>query len=108
MTYAHEYCLPGGKKSMLAYSRPFSLMRYAPARWVIAEDDLDWLLFDLDLSPHVPVAPEHALRKRRRSSDIELRSQLIVEWPVPRNRRVQAGLVPKQRKAKKATRARRN
>ena len=31
MTYAHEYCLPGGKKSMLAYSRPFSLARYAPS-----------------------------------------------------------------------------
>ena len=30
MSYAHEYCLPGGKKSMLAYSRPFSLARYAP------------------------------------------------------------------------------
>jgi hypothetical protein len=29
MSYAHEYCLPGGKKSMLAYSKPFSLARYA-------------------------------------------------------------------------------
>lgn len=106
MTYAHEYCLPGGKKSMLAYSRPFSLTRYAPARWVVAEEDLDWLLFDLDLSPHVPVAPERALRKRRRSSDIELRSQLIVEWPVPRNRRVQAGLVPRKTR-KKSQRAKR-
>lgn len=100
MTYAHEYCLPGGKKSMLAYSRPFSLTRYAPARWVTAEEDLDWLLFDLDLSPHVPVAPERALRQRRRSSDIELRSQLIVEWPVPRNRKIQAGLVPRKTRKK--------
>ena len=25
MSYAHEYCLPGGKKSLLAFSRPFSL-----------------------------------------------------------------------------------
>ena len=30
MSYAHEYCLPGGKKSMLSYSKPFSLARYAP------------------------------------------------------------------------------
>ena len=32
MSYAHEYCLPGGKKSMLSYSKPFSLARYAPKR----------------------------------------------------------------------------
>jgi hypothetical protein len=84
MSYAHEYCLPGGKKSMLAYSRPFSLARYAPRRWVIAPEDLDWLLEALDDSPHAPVAPRHALRKRRRSSPVELRSQNVVEWPDPR------------------------
>ena len=57
MTYAHEYCLPGGKKSMLSFSKPFSLARYAPRSWVIAPDDLDWLLVDLDTSLHLPVAP---------------------------------------------------
>ena len=30
MSYAHEYCLDGGKKSLLAYSRPFNLTRYKP------------------------------------------------------------------------------
>ncbi len=84
MSYAHEYCLPGGKKSMLAYSRPFSLTCYAPKRWVIALEDLDWLLLDLDLSPHTPIAPPHALRKRRRSSKVELLSQEVLEWPDPR------------------------
>jgi len=84
MSYAHEYCLPGGKKSMLAYSRPFSLARYVPKRWAIAAEDLDWLLADLDDSPHVAVAPRHVLRKRRRSSAVELRSQNVVEWPDPR------------------------
>lgn len=88
MSYAHEYCLPGGKKSMLAFSRPFSLTRYAPRRWLIADDQLDWLLEDLDESPHVPVAPRHALRKRRRSSRVELKSQNLTEWPVPRRRRI--------------------
>ena len=60
MSYAHEYCLPGGKKSLLAYSRPFNLARYKPARWVTATDDLDWLMDALDNSPHVPVAPTRA------------------------------------------------
>ena len=36
MSYAHEYCLPGGKKSMLSFSKPFSLARYTPKSWVIA------------------------------------------------------------------------
>ena len=31
MSYAHEYCLPGGKKSLLEFSRPFSLTRYRAA-----------------------------------------------------------------------------
>ena len=88
MSYAHEYCLPGGKKSMLAFSRPFSLTRYAPPRWVIADNNLDWILEDLDGAPHVPVAPLHALRKRRRMSRVELKSQDVTEWPVPPSRRI--------------------
>src|ERR1039457_6618788 len=67
MSYAHEYCLPGGKKSMLTYSKPFSLARYAPQRWVIAPEELHWLMDGLDSSPHVPGGPKLAMRKRRRS-----------------------------------------
>ena len=96
MSYAHEYCLPGGKKSMLTYSRPFSLTRYAPKRWVIAPEDLDWLLVAVDTSPHLPVAPQHVLRKRRRSSKVELTAQKILEWPDPRKPR------PKRKRARKA------
>ncbi len=81
MSYPHEYCLPGGKKSMLEYSRPFSLYRIAPERWVTAEDDLHWLMDKLDEAPHVPVAPTHAMRRRRRSPKVELLAQLVLEWP---------------------------
>jgi len=84
MTYAHEYCLPGGKKSMLSFSKPFSLARYSPRSWVVAPEDLDWLLVDLDTSPHRPIAPRHALRDRRRTSRVELLAQDVVEWPEPR------------------------
>ena len=83
MSYAHEYCLPGGKKSMLEFSRPFSLTRFAPKRWVIAEEELHWLMDKLDEAPHVPVAPPAALRARRRSSPIELKAQEVVEWMRP-------------------------
>lgn len=109
MSYAHEYCLPGGKKSMLAYSRPFALARYAPKRWVIAPEDLDWLLLKLDLSPHLPVAPPQVMRRRRRSSKVELLSQQVVEWPDPRKPKRRDKKAPKKtpkfkRKAKKAAR----
>jgi hypothetical protein len=87
MSYAHEYCLPGGKKSLLEFSRPFSLTRYPPKRWLIASNDIDWLMEALDDSPHVPVAPPRALRKRRRTDKIELRAQEVVEWPDPRKRK---------------------
>jgi hypothetical protein len=98
ISYAHEYCLPGGKKSMLTYSRPFSLTRYAPQRWVIAPEDLDWLLVDVDTSPHLPVAPKPVLRKRRRTTKVELKAQEIVEWPDPRKGK------PKKRVRKGAAR----
>lgn len=88
MSYAHEYNLDYGKKSMLAYSKPFSLARYAPARWLIGTDDLFWLMQDLDDSPHSPIAPQYALRRRRRMTRVELKSQDVTEWPVPRSRRV--------------------
>ena len=87
MSFAHEYCLPGGKKSLLEYSRPFSLRRFAPARWVIADEDLHWLMDALDQSPHVPVAPPLAMRRRRRSAKVELRAQEVLEWPDPRKRK---------------------
>jgi len=87
MSYAHEYCLPGGKKSMLSYSKPFSLARYAPKSWVIAPEDLDQLLVDLDTSPHLAVAPSRVLRARRRASRVEMLSQDVVEWPDPRKKK---------------------
>src|SRR3974377_671776 len=86
MSYAHEYCLPGGKKSMLTFSRPFSLTRFAPSRWVSADNDLHWLMEALDASPHVPVAPRRAMRRRRRSSKVELVAQMVLGWAGPRQR----------------------
>jgi hypothetical protein len=84
MSYAHEYCLPGGKKSLLEYSRPFSLNRFAPSRWVIPTDDLDWLMVALDEAPHLPIAPKAALRRQRRSTTVERRAHNELEWPDPR------------------------
>ena len=85
MSYAHEYCLPSGAKSLLAFSRPFSLARYAPARWVTADDELHWLMDALDNSPHEDVAPKRV--KQRRSAKIEIEAQGLTEWERPRRGR---------------------
>jgi hypothetical protein len=82
MSYAHEYCLPSGAKSLLAFSRPFSLQRYKPSRWVTADDELHWLMEALDNSPHEAVAPQRI--RQRRSAKIEIEAQGLVEWQRPR------------------------
>ena len=84
MSYAHEYCLPSGAKSLLAFSRPFSLARYAP-RWVTADDELHWLMDALDNSPHEDVVPKRV--KQRRSAKIEIEAQGLTEWERPRRGR---------------------
>ena len=82
VSYAHEYCLPSGQKSLLAFSRPFSLARFAPARWVTAEEDLHWLMDALDTSPHEDVAPKRI--RQRRSTRLEIKAQGLVEWEKPK------------------------
>jgi hypothetical protein len=86
MSYAHEYFLNDGRKSLLSYSRPFDVTRYAPKRWVTAEENLDWLIYALDQSAHLPLAPRAALRRRRRASPFERHVTDQAEWPDPRKK----------------------
>jgi len=85
MSYAHEYFLwRDGRKSLLSFSRPFSLKRFAPALWLTATDELDWLITALDDSPHESLAPAPYLRKRRRASTLERKIMDYSEWAEPR------------------------
>jgi hypothetical protein len=88
MSYAHEYCLPGGKKSLLEYSQPFSLTRFALSRWLTPLEDLDWLMVALDEAPHRPIAPKAALQRQRRSTAVERRAHNQLEWPDPRRPKI--------------------
>jgi hypothetical protein len=87
MSYAHEYFLPGGRKSLLSFSRPFALRRFAAKRWVVAEDELDWLIAALDDSRHEAIAPKAALRARRPAARFERDVVDIEEFPHPRKRK---------------------
>src|SRR6202521_3991961 len=80
MSYFHEYYQPNGKKSLRVVSKPFDLRRYQPARWVTAEEDLEWIADDLDDSPHFSVVPRKAIAKLRDAGRIELRAMKLVEW----------------------------
>jgi hypothetical protein len=81
MSYFHEYLAPNGKKTLRAVSaRPFDLRRYAPARWVTAEEDLLWLQEELDDAPHVRLVPRAILPRLRIISPLEQRAMKLVDW----------------------------
>ena len=86
MSYAHEYYLKSGRKSLIAFSKPFRVTRYAPARWVTAKENLDWLIVALDDSPHVALAPKSALRGQRRATAFERKVTDQPEWRASHSR----------------------
>ena len=86
MSYFHEYVMwDDGRKLLLAYSKPFDLRRFAPERWVTAEENLFWLAEKLDNSKHFPIVPRKNVRLLRKASKIELRAMHIVEWKEPKS-----------------------
>jgi hypothetical protein len=80
MSYFHEFYEWSGAKSLRYYSQAFDLSRYAPEKWIVAEDDLDWLVDDLTRCRHLRVAPATFNRHLRPVAPIELRTLRIVEW----------------------------
>lgn len=85
MSFFHEYAVwwrdkNRGKKTMRAYSKPFDVKKYPPARWVVDKGDLDWLAEALDSSPHSPVAKNVSLKKLRSVAPIEMRAMKLEEW----------------------------
>ena len=87
MSYFHEYFLfRNGKKTLRAYSAPFDLSRYDPARWITVDEDLQWLVDDLDSSRHLPIAPLASLRALRPMTAFEIKVAREAEWIDPRKR----------------------
>jgi len=92
-SYFHEYYIGDGRKSLRFFSRPFDLTRYSPERWVVASEDLEWLVDALDASAHAPIIPKGNLRRLRPASAFELHASAAVEWgkdgrrtPIPRRK----------------------
>lgn len=87
MSYFHEYLMWDGRKSLRAYSKPFDLSKFAPERWVTAEEELFWLVEALDESRHFPTVPKKNLRLLRKAYDVELHAMKITEWQRPKKKR---------------------
>lgn len=80
MSYFHEYLEWDGRKSLREYSAPFDMRRFAPERWVTAEEDMHWLVEVLDDSRHFPIAPKKIMQRLRRASSVELKAMKVTEW----------------------------
>lgn len=77
LSYFHEYFLDTGRKTLLAYSRPFDLTRYG-SEWTTSDGNL-WHIADaLRDSPHTAILPKDT--KLRPASRIELEAGKLVEW----------------------------
>ncbi len=87
MSYFHEYTMSDGRKTMLAYSKPFDMRQYPPERWLTVEEDLEWVAEDLDTAPHFPAAPKNILRTLRPTAQIERKILLLVEEKDPRKKK---------------------
>jgi hypothetical protein len=78
MSYFHEYFLnKNGKKTLVDFSRPFSLAKYGVS-WITADDDLWHIAEDLDASPHERFAPKGMTF--RPADDVERKMGSITEW----------------------------
>lgn len=84
MSYFHEYILPNGKKTLRTYSAPFDLSKFAPERWVTAQEDLYWLVEKLDTSKHFSIATHKQLRTLRNATPFEVKTTAVVEWKKPK------------------------
>jgi len=80
MSYFHEYFLDNGRKTLCRYSKAFDLSKFDPAKWVVAEGDVDWVAEALGRAPHYPIAPAGAIKKLRRATKIEIKSTALREW----------------------------
>lgn len=80
LSYAHEYYLGNtGRKTLIAYSKPFSLRKFGTS-WITSQKEVWDVAYALADSPHVPIAPRHTLGKLRAASLFERKVMEQGEW----------------------------
>lgn len=87
MSYAHEYYLHDGRKSLRGYSKPFDLSKYPLKKWITSGESLDWLMTEVSHSHYFPVIPRNFERQLRRASSVELKALKITDFADPRKKK---------------------
>ena len=81
LSYFHEYFRDkDGKKTLVSHSsKPFNLLQYG-TKWITAEEDLDYIVEDIDAAPHKQLYPKKNQRLIRPADEMEKRAAKIIEW----------------------------
>lgn len=80
LSFFHEYILTTtGKKTLLNYSRPFSLKRFGES-WITAEEDVWHIASALDDAQHYVIVPKENERFIRKASVLERKAGRMSEW----------------------------
>lgn len=80
LSYFHEYTLvKTGEKTLLSYSRPFSLKSLGTA-WITSEEDLWNIACALDDSQHFVLVPKKNRKFLRNTSRFERQVGDLTEW----------------------------
>ena len=83
MSYFHEYFLFRGPKTLREYGL-LDLSKIAPEKWLVAQEELQWLVDKLDGARHFPTVPKKILRFLRSASPIERKALHLREWKPPK------------------------
>lgn len=82
LSYFHEFfMLQDGRKTMVDYSKPFSLKRFGTA-WMTSEEDLWFIGMALDDSQHYSLLPQKTKVRLRPATSIERAAYALTEWKV--------------------------
>ncbi len=80
LSYFHEFfMLSDGRKTMVDYSKPFSLHRFGTA-WMTSEEDVWSIGMALDDAQHFPILPQATKVRLRPATSIERAAYALTEW----------------------------
>lgn len=83
LSYFHEYYLGStGRKTLRAYSKPFSLAPFGSA-WMESDEEVWDIAYALADAPHLPIAPQETLSRTRPATPFERTVMDQEEWKRP-------------------------
>ncbi len=86
MSYFHEYINDKGEKTLISFSKPYSLASY-DSNWVTADYDLWQIANEIDQIKHTDIIPKKNRQKHklRKADKIEIEAGKLIEWKLPKH-----------------------